>query len=282
MVVSILRKEARENLKGKWKKAILIMIIFFLTTILLDFARDWLVLNTPYGLFANILNIVITITLSYGLLVSYIKLKRNEKTSLLHYIYYSAIDGKKVWKNMGRLLFRTSGYITIIILFGYVIITEIISLLSGGGVRLSFFIEIIVFVVTTILFVMKAIYYALNTYILYDNKTCKSKELLNESERLMKNHRWDFVKMILSFAGWFILGLIFSVAIILSLYFFAKINDYKMIYITYIPLIPLMPYMYITTVCFYDNLLYNNPKPKEEVNNTKKDKKKAKKKNKKK
>jgi len=281
MVVSILRKEARGILKGKWKKAILMMVTFFLTTILLGFGRDWIAANTPYGLFATILNMVITICLNYGILASFIKLKRDEKINCLHFIYYAGRDAEKVWKNIGRLIFRTLGYIIIIVLFAYLIITEVISLIYGGGVRLSFFVEIIVFIAATVFFVMKVLYYSLNNYVLYDNRQDKAKQILNESERLMKNHRWDFVKMTLSFAGWFILGTIFSVGIILALYFFAKINCFELIYISYIPLITFLPYMYITTVCFYDNLLYNNPKPKEEVNNTKKDKKKSKKKSKK-
>ena len=143
--------------------------------------------------------------------------------------------------------------------------------------RLSFWVEILATIGLSIFISMRVLYYSLMNYVLYDNRESKAKDILKESERLMKKHRWDFIKMNLSFAGWFILGVAFSVAIILSLYFFLNINSYFLIYISYIPLIFLLPYTYTTTVCFYDNLLYNNPKPKEEENN-KKTKKKSKKK----
>lgn len=278
MIVSILRKQARENLKGKWKKVILMMLVFFALTILLSYLKDWLVINTPYGLISNIINAVIVVALNYGILVSFIRIKRDEKINCFHFIYYAARDFEKVWKVIGRMLLRLLVYIISLLLLGYIIITEIVSLYLGNGIRLSFFVEIIAFIALTIFFCMKMLEYSVNNYILFDNKEDKAKNILNESKRLMKGHRWDFVRMYLSFSGWYILGLIFSVGIILLLYFYAKINTYYLLYISYIPLIFLMPYMYVTSSYFYDNLLYNNPKPKEEENNKNKTKKKKSKK----
>ena len=111
MVVSLLRKEARNNLKGKWKKAILILLTFFITTIILALMNGWLLSNTQYGLFGIILNIVITICINYGLMGSLIKLKRDEKVSIFHFIYYAGRDAEKVWKVIGRLLLRMLLYI---------------------------------------------------------------------------------------------------------------------------------------------------------------------------
>lgn len=280
MVISVLRKEARNNLTGKWKKAILMMLTFFIVTFILSFINSWISSNTQYGMFANILSVVITICLNYGLMGSFIKLKREEKVNILHFIYYAGRDAEKVWKLIGRLLLRMLLYIIGFLLAIYLVITECISLYYGYGVRLSFFIEIIALIAITIFLCINMLYYSLNNYILFDNKELKAKGILNESKRLMTKHRWDFIKLNLSFSGWFILGTLFSVTIILALYFFAGINNYALLYISYIPLIFLLPYLYITTTCFYDNLLYNNPKPKEdEINNKKK---KSKKKNKKK
>ena len=279
MIVSVLRKEARENLKGKWKKALLIMVVFYILTILIDFLKVWIATNTPYGTFANIVGIVINVALNYGLLASFIKLKRNENVNCLHSIYYAGRDVEKVWKNIGRLILKLLVYIILLLLFLYLTVIEIFSLYYGNGIRLSFFIEALVTLAISIFLSMKMLYYSLMNYVVYDNRDLKAKEVLKESERLMKNHRWDFIKMYLTFAGWFILGILFTTAIILSLYFFAKINNYYLLYISYIPQIFLMPYLYTTTVCFYDNLVYNNPRPKEdEINNKQKKKKKISKK----
>ena len=278
MIISVLKKEAKTNLKGKWKKAILIMLVFFVITILISFLKSLVATKTPYGLLANIFNIIITVALNYGILASFIKLKRNEKVNCFHFIYYAIRDVEKVWKVLGRFILRLLLYIIGFLLSIYLVITETISLVYGYGVRLTYFVEIICLIAITIFFNMQILYYSLNNYVLFDNNKLKAKEILNESKRLMTNHRWDFLKMNLSFVGWFILGTIFSVAIILALYFLAKINNYALIYISYIPLIFLLPYIYTTTICFYDNVLYNNPKPKEEMKHKKENKKNNKKK----
>lgn len=282
MIVSVLRKEARNNLKGKWKKALLIMLLFYMITILIGVAANWIALNTTFGMIAIILNIVITVSLNYGILVSFIKLKRNEKTNCAYFIYYAITYGGKIWKIIGKIFVNLLLYILPLLLFLYLMITEFISLYYGYGMRLSYFVEILGVILFSVLLCMKVLYYSLNNYILYDNEKHKVKEILKESERLMKNHRWDFLKMNLSFAGWFILGIAFCAGIIALMYFVFKIQSLYLLYIAYIPAIFLLPYVYITTICFYDNLVYNNPRPKEEENDTKQSKKSKKKSNKKK
>lgn len=282
MIIRQLKKEAIEKLKGKWKKAILFMIIFYITNILISYIVSWVSSQTTYGMIINIFRIVVIVALNYGIVGSFIKIKRDEKVNFLHYIFYAGRDVEKVWRTIGRLLLRFIWYILGFLLAAYLVITECISLYYGYGVRLSFFIEIICFIFITIFFVKEMLYYALNNYIIFDNKEWKAKEILNESKRLMKNHRWDFIKLNLSFIGWQVLGMTFSIGLILCLYFFLNINNYALLYISYIPLIFLSPYTYTTTICFYENILYNNPKPKDNEINSKKTKRKFKNKEKKK
>lgn len=282
MIVSILRKEARENLKGKWKKAILIMLVYYIITILISWLRSYLVANTEYGLLINIFNIIITISINYGLLATFIRLKRNEKTNCFHCIYYAGRDVEKFWKVIGRFFLRLLLPIIALILSAYLVITEVISLYYGYGIRLSFFVEIICFIAVTVYLCMQMLYYSLNNYVLFDNNKLKAKEILNESKRLMKNHRWDFMKLNISFIGWYLLGTIFNVGIILFMYYVVNINNIALVYVSFIPLMFILPYVNVSTVCFYDNILYNNPKINDEQKNKqhKKTKKKNKEKNK--
>lgn len=270
MIVSVLRKEARQNLKGKWRQALLIMLVYTILTLLLSSIVYWFSTNTSYGGIITILNIVINVVLGYGLTVSFIRLKRNEKVDYFNFIYYATKDFKKVSKIIGRLALKLSAYFILLILFLYLTITELISLYYGYGMRLSYIVEILGVFIFTTLVTMKSLYYSLNNYILYDNKEYKTKEILKESERLMQNHRWDFFKMNLSFAGWIVLGIAFSIGIIALLFICSYINILLFTYIAYIPLIFIMPYMQVTTICFYDNLLHNNPKVKEHITNNKK------------
>ena len=106
MIISLLRKEARENLKGKWKKAFIIMFLFYIINILTGTITTWIATTTPYGLITLVLNIAITIPLNYGLLVSFIKLKRNEEVNCFHFVYYAIRDLEKVWKVLGKLILK--------------------------------------------------------------------------------------------------------------------------------------------------------------------------------
>ena len=276
MVISVFRKEARQNLKGKWKKAILIMLLFYLITILIGTIVNWIAANTGYGLLAIIINIVITVALGYGLLVSFIKLKRNEKVNCLHFIYYAARDVEKVWKLIGRVIIKLSGYIILLMFFIYLVLTELVSLYNGYGMRISYVIEILGVIGFSILLTVKLLYYSFNNNILYEDTKIKAKDILKESERLMKNHRWNLFKMFFSFTGWFLLAIVFSIAISLFLFMICNLRSFYVIYIVYIPLIFLLPYILITMVCFYDYIKANNPKPKEEVQNIRKKKNKNK------
>lgn len=277
MIVSVLRKEARENLKGKWKKAFLMMVTFYIVTILIEILKSWLISITQYNLLINILGIVINAAINYGLLAAFIKLKRNEKVNVLHFIYFAARDTEKVWKLIGRLLLKILVPLILLFIFLYLSIIEFLSLYYGYGMRLSFIIEILATIGLSIYICMKVLYYSLMQYVLYDNQQWKAKEILKESERVMKNHRWDFIKLNLSFVGWFLLSVVFNVIIILALMVLLKGYSYYYLYISYIPLTFLLPYLYTTLVCFYDNLLYNNPRPKDEETTTKKANKKNKK-----
>lgn len=270
MIVSVLRKEARDNLKGKWKKALLIMLLFYTVNTIITLITNWIIENTTYGLVALVVNVITTTALSYGLLASFIKLKRNEKFNCLYFIYYAVRDSGKVWRNIGRIILKLLLSIIALILFLYLMIAEFVSYYNGYGMRLTFIVEILGVIGFSIWIGLRILYYSLNNYVLYDNKDYKAKEILKESERLMKNHRWDFVRMYLSFTGWFVLGLLFCVALILILVLVAKINISYVLYVVYIPLIFLLPYIQMTNICFYDNLLYNNPKPNDNKENRKK------------
>lgn len=276
MIVSVLRKEARENLKSKWKKAFFMMFTFYIVTILIEILKSWLIYVTQYNIFVNILGVITNVVINYGLLVAFIKLKRNEKVNVLHFIYFAARDTEKVWKLIGRLVLKLLIPFILLLIFLYLSVVDFVSLYYGYGVRLSFFIEIIATLGIGIYIAMKSLYYSLMNYVLCDNIDWKAKDVLKESKRLMQSHRWDFIKLNLSFAGWFLLAIVFNVIIILALIIVLKTYSYYYLYISYIPMTFLFPYLYTTMACFYDNLLYNNPRPKEEET-VKKSKKKNKK-----
>lgn len=80
--------------------------------------------------------------------------------------------------------------------------------------------------------ILKSLSYSMTFYILAENPDFKAKQAMDESESLMKGHRWEYFKLNLSFIGWFVL----------SLLTFGILNLW------------ISPYMEIATAVFYQDL----------------------------
>lgn len=266
MTISIIKKEAKSYLKENWIKSFIFVFIFFLTQLAISILISLMIQNTPYILLGNIIYIMLSISLSYGLTCSLIQIKRKEKCNPLHIFYFTFKNFDKFWRLIGRLAFSLSFYILASILCLYLIIYSYVLFINGiAGLDISFILGIIGSIAFSILLTLKSLYYILNNFILFDNNTLSSKEILLESKRLMTKHRWDFFRLILSFAGWFILSILFIVGLF---FLFAHFNIIVSIsYIAVIPMIFIIPYITVSMVCFYENLLKISPKQESETNN---------------
>ena len=97
MTSSDIRKNARESLTGKWGKGVLIAFCFFVIEFLINFIISGAKNLSP--LFSSLLSIgdvIVSIPLSYGLLISFIKLKRGEEVNAFDFL----TDG---FSNFGRI-----------------------------------------------------------------------------------------------------------------------------------------------------------------------------------
>lgn len=78
MSISEIRKEAREALKGNWGKGVCILLAYMLFTFALGFVEGLFEESGFLFLLIEIAVIVISMPLSFGLLISFMKLKRGE------------------------------------------------------------------------------------------------------------------------------------------------------------------------------------------------------------
>lgn len=235
MTSSTLRANAREALKGKWGKFALITLVYIAINWLITF-----VLNFIPGI-GGIISIVISLPLSYGLLVSFIKLKRNEEVGCIDFFSLGFSDFGKVWAVFGNMLLKL--LIPVVVL----VICIILMIFGGAGaiVGVAFdtanatagfsgimIIGFIGYIVSLIYLIIKGYLYSLSYYILYDNKDKTAKEIVKESEKLMLGNRWSFFWLGLTFIGWAILaGFTFGIGMLW-----------------------LIPYIMVTFIAFYENL----------------------------
>ncbi len=249
MTSSEIRQKAREALTGKWGKAALITLCYFLVEYLIGFIIG-IFEDSAFSLVLSIANIIITVPLSYGILYEFIKLKRGENVKVFDFFNLGFSNFKRSWKVVFSTIIKMIVPIALIIV-AFIIFsiglgvsifeynnTSTISSLSVISV-----IALIVMFVAEIWAIVKGLYYVLSNYIAIDNPEMSSKEAVLESERLMQNNRAKYFLLNLSFIGWAILS----------------------VFTLYIGLLWLTPYMQVAQIVFYELLAGKNNKNETEV-----------------
>ena len=222
MTASQLRAEARNKLANKWGKAAIQTLIFAVIEYIISF-----VLGLIPGI-GSIISLVISVPLSYGFLISIIKLRNDEDFGYLDFLNNGFSNFSKAWSVTLNTLLK--------LIIPLVILIVCIFIFSAGiasSSKFLAFIGIVAYIAAIIYFVVKAISYALSLYILYDNPEITGKEAVEKSAELMNGKVWAYICLNLSFIGW----------AILSSFTFG------------IGMLWLLPYMYIAKINFYKNLL---------------------------
>lgn len=233
---SEIRKQARTNLQGKWSSVIVIALIYMAVMFAISFASNFI----P---FLSIALLIITVPLEYGLIYSFIKIYRNEKYSYGD-LFTSAFNNfAMIWKIVGNQLLKLLVpiilvIVSILILVGGIVFTFIVSNTASGSYATFTILAIIFLIVGYILYIaslifllVKELLYVLSYYIMYDNPNMTAKEVVEESEKIMRGQRGKYFCLELSFFGWILLALLtFGIGLIF-----------------------LMPYMQISIVAFYED-----------------------------
>jgi len=267
MPPSKIKKEAREILKGKWKKAICIALIFLTISFIFGIIQAFIIEGTLLYNLLDILFFIINIPLSFGLLITFMKLKRGEDVNPFGLF-------KEGFSRFGKafgIWFHTFIRILLPLVCLFLIrILHFVLMAVNTNIQLNFIFSIvyIVLLISTIIYVAcRALLYLLAYYISYDNPELSSKECVKTSEKLMKGHRGNYLLLLLSFIGWAILILITcllgTIIIPILLSFFIKNYLLLIIYfllpsiILYVGMIFLLPYVEVSTICLYDKIVGN-------------------------
>lgn len=238
MSASELRLTARKSLKGNWGKAALLVLCYSVIMYVISLALALIPIVGP------IANAVISVPISYGFVVSFIKLKRGEEFKYAGFLNEAFANFGRVWGVYGHTLLKLILPLLLVFIFLVLLGTSgiasiSISLLNTSareGSSVLFIISFVGYIVSLIYLMVKGLLYSFTNYILYDNPNMSGKEIVEESERLMKGNRWKLIWLGLTFIGWAILS----------------------VFTLYIGLLWLLPYISISTICFYESLSKNS------------------------
>lgn len=235
MPPSEIRKEAREALSGKWGKAVCIILVYLALSFIIGFVEGLVGEGTVLYTIIDLAYLVISIPLSFGLIISFMKLKRGEEVSCFDFFKDGFARFGKSWSiwahTLLKLLLPIICLILIIVLMAVLISVNIVTGEAGLSIGLTI-LAIALYIATLIYVVSRAYLYALAYNIGYDNPELSSKACVLKSEALMKGNRGSYFILELSFIGWAILA-------VLTLG---------------IGMLWLAPYMQVALVCFYDRI----------------------------
>ena len=245
------RQKAREALAGKWGKGALMTLTYVLLSIFLSFIERIFNNSDIITLVVSILICIIEIPISYGFIVSFIKLKRNEEVEVFDFLKYGFDNFGRSWGIIGNTLAKMLLPIVLIIISVIIIaatigISAIQAFARSTDVSLSLLaiIGMVLYFVAIIYAIVKGLLYSLSNYIAYDNAEMSTKEAVEESARLMKGYRGSLFCLELSFIGWAILAA----------------------FTLYIGYFWLIPYMQVALVCFYEEVSQNRESNETEIN----------------
>jgi len=230
---SEIRRDAREALKGKWGKAVCIVLAFLAVSMLMGFVQGFINEESIVYTILEVAYVIINVPFSFGLIISFMKIKRNEEVKTLDFIKDGFLRFGKSWGITWHTFIRLLLPVVCLIL---VVILHLVLFFTGVAVQLGtlFSLLYIVLLFTTIIYIAcRALLYVLAYYISFDNPELSSKECVKKSEELMKGHRGNYFMLELSFIGWSLLA-------VLTL-------GIGMLWLT--------PYMQVAVVCFYEKII---------------------------
>ena len=224
-----IRRSAREFLTGKWGKAAGIAFIYGVITYLLSLVLNFI------PMIGSLISAIISLPLAFGLLCSFIKLKRDEDVSLLSFFNDGFSNFSQVWFVQLRTLLKLLPFvIAMIVCFLLMLFAPLARLTLGASAGIGILSVLSTLGICVISFAMipKSMLYSLTQYILFDNPNKTALEIVEESEQLMRGNRLNLFFLTLSFFGWALLScLTFGIG-----FFF------------------LLPYMQFATIIFYEKL----------------------------
>lgn len=235
------RKEAREALTGKWGKAVCIMLAYMLFTFVLGFIEGLFKGNEFVYLLIELSVLVISMPLSFGLIISFMKLKRGEDVKAFGFLKDGFARFGKSWGIAWHIFIRM--LLPIICFVLILVLTIAMSIYNSSAAMLGDTIAtptssilnlifIILEIATVVYIISRGYLYTLAYYISYDNTELSPKECVLKSAELMKGNRGNVFLLELSFIGWAILA------------FFTLGLGFLW----------LAPYMQVALVCFYEKV----------------------------
>ena len=212
MISSDFRAEARRKLTGKWGKGACIMLAYLLFYFILGFVLG--LLPDSWEWLGQIINVVIEIPLSFGIVYAFLKLYKDEDVSAFDFLKLGFNNFGKSWSITFNIFLKMIVPV-IVVIVSYILMAVGIALYStslfatyssGNGYLFIVIIGVILLVASSIWATTKYYFYQLAFLISMENEDMSASDAVEESQKAMTGRRAKLFWLQLSFIGWAIVG----------------------------------------------------------------------------
>ena len=249
---SEIKKIARNKLSGKWSKALSISTLYTMIILALSFCLNYirnLTINTPILSFASlVIYSLALISISYGLISVLVKLINKKNIVYTDLINDTILNASKSIGIFFRTIFGIilPIIVTLVVSATCIYLTSKIYPITWDSIVNYMFLFILIYFISLIIILLLMLPYSLANYVLANNNNFSAKEAVLKSISLMYGNKWNFIKLIISFFGWFILITICSK-------FVSQFINFNY-FIETISSIIIIPYMIVSINVFFEEL----------------------------
>lgn len=196
------RQKARTALTGKWGTGVLITLCYSIIELGFSALRGIGENNASLKIFISLILFLISIPISYGMIVSFIKLKRSEKVEAFDFLKIAFSDFSRIWSVAFNKILKM--VVPVILLVISSILLAVFSQLAviHEGYAVIIVPSTIIFFVSLIWVIVKSFSLVLAYYIAYDNPDMSASDCCAKSIECMKGNCGNYFVLALSFIGW--------------------------------------------------------------------------------
>lgn len=230
------RATARKNLTGKWGKAVVLTLGYFVVTLLLGIISGLFAEESALSALLNLAVSILNIPLSYGILSSFFKLYNNENVGAFDFLSTAFSNFGRAWAISLRVFLKLLLPIVLYIvgisfMVGNIVLTTTSSITGESFAFGPIFslLGLILIIVSVIWLMIRSYTYEMAGYIAIDSPELTTKEAVERSKAIMPGNRAKYFWLSCSFIGWAFLT-VFTLGI---------------------GLLWVIPYMQISSIAFY-------------------------------
>lgn len=198
------KQMAKASLQNKWGDAAILTLVYVGIAYVVSGAFVLPIRFLSFNPCLGLIPTIFLLPLAWGYAASFLATVRGEDVKIDH--LWDGYRSENITRVFSTLIVATLIYIAIMAVFILMII--MLAMVAFISVDMMMGAIIILSILYCLLIIYILLRWAMVYFILRDEPQLKNTAVLKASARMMKGHKWQFLKLYLSFIGWMFAGVI--------------------------------------------------------------------------